>query len=77
MTGNIVHLHALYNPSSASLAAALPDIGDGLAAQMANLARDPTPWACEVMAANLEGARLTVLKLREALRQEQSPPGAA
>lgn len=49
----------------------LPDAGDGLAAQMAELARDATPVRCELLAMNLEGARRTVLRLGEELRREE------
>lgn len=75
MTGSVTLLRALYRATAEAQAAALPDIGDGLAAQMARLAMDPTPSACEVMAANLEGARQAVLRLRESLMSET--PGAA
>lgn len=68
---------AFYGLSCEAQAKALPDMGDGLAAQLVNLSRDPSPWACEVMAANLAGARLAVLHLREALLRDQSPPDAA
>lgn len=76
MTSTILQLRALYRPSAEAQAAALPDMGDGLAAQLAHLARDPNPAACEVMAANLEGARQAVLRLREAL-MASPPPDAA
>ena len=42
---------------SAALAAQLPDIGDGLAAAMAELSRDPEPSKCEMLAIRLDGAR--------------------
>jgi hypothetical protein len=48
----------------------LPDAGDGLAAQMAELARDATPERCERLLINLRGAQSTVLRLREALERE-------
>lgn len=48
----------------------LPDAGDGLAAQMADLARDATPERCERLLINLRGAQSTVLRLREALERE-------
>ena len=62
----------LYTAQVATLAKALPDIGDGLAAQLAALQRDPTAHGCERMASNLEGARQTVLRLREALMAGKS-----
>ncbi len=49
----------------------LPDAGDGLAAEMAESARDATPVRCELLAMNLEGARRTVLRLGEELRREE------
>lgn len=48
----------------------LPDAGDGLAAQMVELARDATPERCERLLINLRGAQSTVLRLREALERE-------
>jgi hypothetical protein len=63
------HLRALYAPDPA-IARLLPDVGDGLAAQCANLARDPTPHGCELLAANLNGAARFVLRLREGLLAE-------
>lgn len=48
----------------------LPDAGDGLAAQMADLARDATPERCERLLINLRGAQSTVLRLRQALERE-------
>lgn len=48
----------------------LPDAGDGLAAQMADLARDATPERCDRLLINLRGAQSTVLRLREALERE-------
>lgn len=77
MTSNVTALRRLYGPSAAAQAAALPDMAAGLQAQLENLSRDPTPWACEVMASNLEGARLAVMRLREALQRETTPPSAA
>lgn len=44
-------------PHSAALAAQLPDIGEGLAAAMVELARDPQPDRCEMLAIRLDGAR--------------------
>ena len=66
---------ALYGPSSATLAKALPDIGEGLSAQLVNLSRDPTPVRCELLAMNLEGARRSVLQLREVLKREERGHG--
>lgn len=49
----------------------LPDAGDGLAAQMSELARDATPERCERLLVNLRGAQSTILRLREALQREE------
>lgn len=62
---------AMYGPSADAQAKGLPDIGEGLHAQMVDLSRDPTPDRCERAAANLDGARRAVLRLREALMLEQ------
>ena len=53
-----------------AIARHLPDVGDGLAAQCANLAKDPTPYGCELLAANLSGAARFVLRIREGLLAE-------
>lgn len=70
-------LRALYEPSPEAQAKALPEIGNALLVRLENLSRDPTPWGCEEMACNLEGARRAVMRLREALLREQTPPDAA
>lgn len=73
MTTSDQHLAAqaaLYGPSAASLARQMAELGEGLHAQLADLAKDPTPVRAELMAINLEGARRTVLRLHEALRRE-------
>lgn len=73
MTGlHAVPFAGLYSAQVSTLANSLPDIGDGLAAQLAALQRDPTAHGCERLAANLEGARQTVLRLREALMAGKS-----
>lgn len=58
------------NDSVERQAAGMPEIGDGLNAQLVDLWRDPTPQRCEAVAANLGGARMAVLRLREALLLE-------
>lgn len=77
MTATIDRLRGLHGPSTEAQAKSLPDIGEGLAAQLERLARDPTPWNCEVMAANLEGAKRAVMRLAEALKREADEPPAA
>ena len=61
---------ALYGSSAADLAKDLPEIGQGLAEQLADLSCNPTPERCERMAIHLGGAQRAVLRLREALRCE-------
>lgn len=61
--------------SAEQQAAGLPEIGDGLAAQLVALWRDPTPERCEAVAANLSGARMAVLRIREALLSEGGAHG--
>ncbi|UWX04620.1 hypothetical protein H1235_08015 [Pseudoxanthomonas sp. NC8] len=58
---------SLYRPSTASQAAALVEVGEGLQRQLEDLSRDPTPERAEAVAANLAGAQRAVLRLREAL----------
>lgn len=58
------------NPVAGSIHLLLPDIGDGLAAQFADLHRDCTAERCERLVINLRGAQATVLRLREALERE-------
>lgn len=60
----------LYGPTAQEQASALPEIGEGLSAQLYELHRDPTPERCERMASNLGGAQRAVLRLREALIRE-------
>lgn len=45
----------------------LPDVGEGLAAQLAELSRAPTPERCERVAIDLQGAFAAVLRFRERL----------
>lgn len=45
----------------------LPEIGEGLAAQLAELANRPSPDRCELLARNLDGARSAVMRYRERL----------
>lgn len=67
---HLAALGALYGPSPEAQAKALPEVGEGLQTQLANLSMDPTPARCEIVAANLEGARRAVLRLREGLLAE-------
>ena len=76
MTAALQQLRSLYGPTPQQQASALPDMAAGLVAQLETLARDPSPWACEQMAVNLEGARRAVLRLRESLLTELPPEAA-
>lgn len=61
---------ALYAPTSEDLRRLLPEIGETLAAQLAELCRSPTIQRCDDLAINLTGAQAQVRKLREALARE-------
>lgn len=58
---------SLYAPSAESLRLSLPEIGEGLAAQLVELHKRPSAAAAEQVAANLDGARRAVLRYRERL----------
>ena len=74
MNAAVQTMAALYAPSAAAQAKALPNIADVLHAQLCGLARDPTPEEAANVAANLAGAQRAVLRLSEALRREQEVP---
>jgi hypothetical protein len=67
---------ALYGPSADELRRSLPEIGDGLQAQLHDIYFRPEPAAAEHLAANLDGARRAVLRLAEAIRREGRGDGA-
>lgn len=71
MSALIDQLRGLYGPSADQLTSGLPEIGEGLQTQLVELWRDPTPERCEAVAANLGGARGSVLRLRDALLRER------
>lgn len=62
----VAAMTALYAPSAAAQAKTMPEIGAALDAQLVALSMDPTPERCAEVAANLDGARRAVLRLREA-----------
>lgn len=62
---------ALGDLRATDLAASLPDLGDALASQLQRLSLAPDIDDAAAVAANLEGARRAVLRLREALAKEQ------
>src|SRR3546814_9313747 len=76
MTAPVLILHGPGRPSAEQQAAALPDLGQGLSGQLESLSADPTPWACETLAANLDGARRAVLWLMVALMRAEEPTSA-
>lgn len=61
---------ALYAPTAEELRRSLPEIGDGLQAQLHNLYARPSAADAERVAANLDGARRAVMRLRERLIAE-------
>lgn len=66
---------ALYGSSATALAATMTDMGEALSTQCQALHRGPTMDACEVLAANLDGARRAVLRLRENIIREGGADG--
>ena len=60
----------LHGPPVATLLRNLTDIGDGLAAQLAELQRSPTPPGCERVAMNLQSASRMVLEVRAGLMSD-------
>ena len=66
---------AMHAPTADALRRSLPDVGDGLAGQLAELCVRPSAERCEAAARNLEGARLSVMRLREALLREDIGDG--
>lgn len=62
-------LRQLYKPTPAVPVADLQDMADGLQAQIVTLSADPTPERCETVAANLDGARRAILRLRASLME--------
>jgi len=53
----------------------LPDIGDGLHAQLSELSKRPRADAAERLAINLEGARRVVMTYREELLRQGAEDG--
>ena len=59
-----------YAPSVEDLRHGLPEMGDGLQAQLVALYEHPNAVDAERVAANLAGAQRAVLKFREAMLRE-------
>lgn len=72
---HLAALAAAYGPSAAALAKQMVELGEALAAQLADLSRGPTAVRAEIMAINLDGARRAVLQLREAIQREERGHG--
>ena len=69
MNALVEQLKALYKPTVVLPAHDLRDLADSLQGQMVALTEDPTPERCEAIAANLDGARRAVLRVRNVLLQ--------
>lgn len=69
MNATLARFHALYKPSPALPRDDLQDLAEGLHAQLTNLTLDPSPARCETVAANLDGARRAILRLRAQLME--------
>ena len=61
---------ALYGPSIESMRAALPDLADGLHAQLNDFFMRPTPEEALSIAVNLSGAQRLVMRMHERLSAE-------
>lgn len=60
----------LFKPAIETLAAQLPDIADGTASILAELARDPSPERAERAQHHLRGVQHYVAQLREAAKSK-------
>lgn len=69
MSAVVERLRALYKPATPLPYVDLRDLADGLQAQLMLLSDDPTPERCETVAANLDGARRAILRLRASLME--------
>jgi hypothetical protein len=65
----------MYGPTFDDLRRTLPDIGDGLQAQIQDLYFHPSAGAAEHLAANLARAQRICLQLAEVIRREGSGDG--
>lgn len=65
-----LHQRHVAQADSEMLRRALPEIGEGLAAQLAELYHCPTPERCERVAATLEGVKRHTLNFRALLQRE-------
>lgn len=63
------------NGLSNALSVHLPDVAEGLHAQLVEFSVRPTPDGAERLALNLSGARETVLRIREALLRQGAEDG--
>lgn len=67
MTGAGELLKALYSPAPVVPMSRLAELADSLQGQLVAITDDPTPERCEAVAANLDGARRAVLRVRQEL----------
>ncbi len=63
---------AVRMPSAAEILDTLPDIAEGLQAQLIELHKRPSPDRCDRLLANLSGASRTLRTLQAALQREGS-----
>lgn len=70
MIGPVDRLAALYRPSADSLRRQLPELADGIHAQLCELATRPSRDKGEALASNLDGVRRHVLRLADAIGRE-------
>jgi hypothetical protein len=61
---------ALYGPTGAELTAALPEIGESIAAALVHLSHAPTPDGCDRAVMKIEGARQYLVRLQAALLRD-------
>lgn len=60
------------NGAAAHLTGQLPDVAEGLHAQLVEFSVRPTADGAERLALNLDGCRQTVLRIREAMLRQGS-----
>jgi len=60
----------LYGPTSEELRRTIPDVADGIHAQLCELSARPTPDGCDRVLISIAGAQAAVRSLHAALRGE-------
>lgn len=66
---------AQHQQTADSIRLSLPDLADGLQAQLVELHKRPSADAAEQLARNLDGARVAVMRYRERLIAEGTGDG--